>query len=96
MTLTLHLSLEAERKLQELAASEGQSLEGYAQNFLETQLVGPNGQAKGKTWREICAPITEAMAESGMTDDELKVLLTEAQKEVRAERRKRRQGSNVE
>jgi predicted transcriptional regulator len=97
MTLTLNLSREAERKLQQLAATTGQSPEVYAQGLVEEQLLRRNGQSEDKTWQELCAPIADAVAASDVTDEELKDILTEAQKEVRAEKRsKRHKGSTAE
>jgi hypothetical protein len=91
MTLILNLSPELERQLQGMAATAGQSLEAYVQELIEKQVRGLNGESSTKTWQEICAPIAEAFAESGLTDEELKDFLTEVRDEVRADKRSKRE-----
>src|SRR5262249_29958911 len=43
MTITIHLSPEAEKKLQEIAARAGQSLEQYIEQLAEQEALGVNG-----------------------------------------------------
>jgi predicted transcriptional regulator len=87
MTITLELSPQAQQRLQELAATAGQSLETYIQELIEKQVLGPKGKGPERTWQEICAPIAEAFAESAMSEDEFKDFLTEAREEARVEKR---------
>jgi hypothetical protein len=67
MTLTIHLSPEAEKKLLERAAQNGQTLEGYVQKLLEreAQSSGAAPQAPGnhltpelREW--LCRQVNEA------------------------------------
>jgi hypothetical protein len=101
MTLTIQLSTETTRKLRELAVQAGQSVEGYVEQLVERQVVAAaNGQqttARSPTWAEVCAPIAEAVSESGMSDDEVAGFFTEVRDEVRAEKQaKRPQGQTTE
>ena len=83
MTLTLKLPPEIERKLRACAAAAGEDLETFALQTLEEKARA----VEAPTFDEIFAPIREAVAESGMTDDEVDALLETALAEVRRERR---------
>ena len=90
MTVTIDLSPEEERRLQERAAQFGQDLTAYLRRLIQEDLEAAS-PAKGRTFAAILAPVHEDFRKSGMTDGELDTLLEEALRESRAERR---QGKN--
>ena len=86
MTVTIDLSPDEERRLQERATQLGQDLTGYVRRLIHEDLKGPSPKS-GRTFAEILAPVHEDFRKSGMTEDELDTLLEEALKESRAARR---------
>jgi hypothetical protein len=101
MTITINLTPETEKKLQELAAHAGQSLERYIEQLAEKEVRAANGRPTGlqssgeaaipleaATFDQILAPVREEFEESGMTEEEIDRLLRESLDEVRAARRK--------
>jgi hypothetical protein len=101
MTLTIHLAPETEKKLQELAARAGQSLERYVEHLAEKEVRAANGRPgtpqpsaevaiplAAMTFDQILAPVRKEFEESGMTEEEIDRLLRESLDEVRAARRK--------
>jgi hypothetical protein len=100
MSVTLHFSPEAERRLRERAAQSGKTLEDYLQQYLEREVLGGNGPAAapdagpaphaGMTFDEILDPIRREFAESGMSEEEVNELLRESVDEVRAARKARK------
>ena len=92
MTLTLKLPPETEKKLHELAAEVGQSVEGLAMQLIEEALGVNGGQAAsraGKTFDQILAPVRKAWEESGLSDDQTDQLFDDTLTKVRAEKQKR-------
>ena len=90
MTITIDLSPDEERRLQERAAQLGQDLPTYLRRLIREDLDAAL-PARGRTFAEILAPVHEDFRKSGMTEGELDALLEEALSESRAERH---QGNN--
>ncbi len=96
MVLTISLPPETEQKLLRAAAQSGFAPDAFAQRLIEQGLNGgssaPNRPGH-ETFDEILAPFRKEVEQSGMTDDDLRDLFTEARDEARAEKRvKRPQG----
>jgi Antitoxin FitA-like, ribbon-helix-helix len=92
MTLTIELSADVERRLRERAARNGQTAEDYVRSVLARELTNggpPDTGTTGKTFDQIFARFEQAVAQSGMTDEEFDTLL---EGEIRAARRDRRAG----
>jgi hypothetical protein len=85
MTITIDLSPDEERRLQERAAQLGQDLPAYLRRLIREDLDA-TAPARSRTFAEILAPVHEDFRESGMTEGELDTLLEEALGEARAER----------
>jgi hypothetical protein len=83
MRYTITLPDETEAKLQERARSSGTSADAYLQQLVQTALAKP-------TLREILAPIHQEFVASGMSDDELDSVLSEAIEQSRLARRTRK------
>lgn len=79
MTLSISISAEAEAKLKEKAALAGTDVETYAARHLELLAVPP------RSLKAISGPIGEAVARSGMTEDEIAAFLEEEKHAMRAE-----------
>jgi hypothetical protein len=86
MTVTIDLSPDEERRLQERAAQLGQDLTAYLHRLIRENLDA-TPPARSRTFAEILAPVHEDFRKSGMTEEELDTLLREALSESRAERR---------
>lgn len=89
MTLTISLPPETEQELLHAAARRGLAPEAFAKALIEQGLKGgeAGGQRGDNKLDEILAPFRKEVEDSGMTDDELRELFTEARNEVRAEKR---------
>jgi hypothetical protein len=85
MTVTIDLSPDEERRLQERAAQRGQDLTAYLRRLIREDLEAAK-PAQGRTFAEILAPVHEDFRKSGMTEGELDALLEETLSESRAER----------
>jgi hypothetical protein len=94
MTLTIQLSPDVEKKLRDGAAERGLAIDAYAQKLIEKALDGgaetSPGLPAGASLDEILAPFRREVEQSGMSDDELRDFFTEAQNEVRTEKRAKR------
>ena len=89
MSITLNLTPASEQKLRMKANSAGLSVESFIDQMLES---GASDTPKPKrSFDEIVEPARRAFEESGMTDDDLKEIAEEALREVRQERRARKQ-----
>jgi len=98
MTITIHLAPETQKRLQELAARAGQSLERYVEELAEQEVRAANGPGAPQssaeaavpptalTFDEILAPVRKEFQESGMTEEQIDRLLRESLDEVRAGR----------
>jgi hypothetical protein len=90
MSVTIHLRPEVERRLAERAAQAGLTLEELLQQLAERE--GANGSpSPTPTFDEMTVPFAEAVRATGMTDDEVEQFFEEVVKEVRAERRAKRE-----
>ena len=76
MTVTLELEPEVESLLAERAKAEGCDVQGYVKKLIEKEVN------RKRTFDEILAPFRQAVEKSGISDDELDSLFTEARKEV--------------
>ena len=92
MTLTIHLSAETTRKLEELAVKSGRSIEVYVEQLLEQKVVANGGQPlnNGRGWEEVCTPITDAVSKTAMSDEEVAEFFSGVREEVRADKRGQR------
>lgn len=86
MTVTIDLSPDEERRLQERASQLGQDLTAYLHTIIRENLEPPS--ASTRTFAEILAPVHDDFRRSGMTEGELDELIEEAIHESRAERRR--------
>jgi hypothetical protein len=90
MTITIELTLDEERRLQERAAQSGQNLTAYLRGLIREDLEVPPS-AGSRAFAEILAPIHAEFRESGVSQGDLETLLRE---EVNASRADRRQASH--
>lgn len=92
--VTLVLPWEAEQRLREKAGKHGLTLEAYLQRLAEQDAFEDGKQptadstTPSHTFDEILAPIRRGFEESGLTEEEINALLSEAREEVWRERRK--------
>lgn len=89
MSITLNLTPASEQKLRMKAISAGLSVESFIDQMLESGASDPSKPKR--SFDEIVEPARRAFEESGMTDDDVKELAEEALREVRQERRSRKQ-----
>ncbi len=83
MTVTLELEPEVESLLEKRARAEGCDVKGYVEKLVEKELN------RERTLDEILAPVREAVERSGISDEELDTLFTEARRDVSKEKRER-------
>ena len=83
MRLSISISEQAEAKIRERAATEGQSPEAVASRLVEEGL-------QRRSLDEILAPVRAEFEATGMTDEALGELLDRAKHEMRDQRRNRR------
>ncbi len=88
MSVTIHLRPEVERRLAERAAQAGLTLEELIGQLAERE--GANG-SPAPTFEEMTAPFAEAVRATGISDEECEQFFEEVVKEVRAERRAKRE-----
>jgi hypothetical protein len=93
--VTLVLPWEAEQRLREKAGKRGLTLEAYLQRLAEQDAFDEGKQptvedstTPPRTFDAILAPIRRGFEESGLTEEEINALLSEAREEVWRERRK--------
>jgi hypothetical protein len=95
VTITLSLAPDTERKLHEQAAANGQTVEGFISGLLE-EVVDDDGTRsamlpqRSRPIDEVLAPVRREFEESGMTEEELTIFLTQLRDEVRQEKRARK------
>lgn len=80
MTLTFDLEPEMTSLLEKRARSDGCDIEGYVKKLIEEDV------SRKRTFDEILAPFRQAVERSGISDDDLDSLFTEARKEVFTEK----------
>ena len=83
MTLQIALSPDVEARLRERAAASGSDMAAYAASLLDRAL-------RQQSLDELLAPVRKAVAESGMSDEELGELLERAKHDLRRERHRAR------
>ena len=76
MTVTLELEPEVESRLEKRAKDNGFDVNGYVKKLIEKDVN------REQTIDEILAPFRKSVEESGLNDEELDNLFTEARKEV--------------
>jgi predicted DNA-binding protein len=88
MTISITLTPDQERKLQELAHQSGKDPSNYVSDMLTAHLekVKPQGQ---KTIEEILAPVWEGWRQSGMAEDEIDDLFQRELQDLRRGRQER-------
>ena len=86
MTVILELEPEMESLLEKRAKAEGCDVQSYLKKLIEKDVN------RKRTFDEILAPFRQAVEESGISDDELDSLFTEARKEIFKAKRERQQG----
>ena len=85
MTVTLDLEPEVESLLEKRAKADGCDVEGYLKKLIEEDV------SRKRTFDEILAPFRQAVERSGISDDALDALFTEARKEVFTSKQERHQ-----
>ena len=89
MTISITLTPDQERTLEELARQDGKDPSVYVNDMVTAYLN--RARSKGeKTFEEILAPIWEGWRQSGMTEDEVDDLFGQELQEVRRERRQQK------
>jgi len=83
MTVTLELEPEVESLLEKRARAEGCDIKGYVERLVERDVN------RAPTFDEILAPFRDAVERSGVSDEELDTLFTEARREVSIQNRER-------
>jgi len=94
--VTLVLPSEAEQRLREKAGKHGLTLEAYLQRLAEQDafedMSRPGDEEATtpppRTFDEILAPVRRGFAESGLSEEEIKAMLSDARQEVWRERQK--------
>jgi hypothetical protein len=76
MTITIRLTPEEEKTLQERASLSGQGVADYVHRVIARHIHSPSNLA------DILAPIRRQFAESGMSEDELDAIVEEAREEI--------------
>jgi len=84
MTVTLELEPEVESPLEKRARPEGCDIRGYVEKLVERDVN------RAPTFDEILAPFRDAVERSGISDEELDTLFTEARRDASKIRREKR------
>lgn len=90
MTLTIPILPETEKRLRELAAQAGQTVEVFIGELVERGTHSHNGRdtpSGTKTFDQIFGPLRKEVDESGVSDEELDNLLAQAREQVWEERK---------
>jgi hypothetical protein len=86
MTVTLDLEPEVESQLEKRAKAEGCDVQDYLKKLIQKDVD------RKRTFDEILAPFRQAVENSGISEDELDSLFTEARKDVFKAKQERQQG----
>jgi hypothetical protein len=89
MTISITLTPDQERTLEELARQHGKDPSVYVNDLVVAYLSEVRSKEE-KTFEEILAPIWEGWRQSGMTEEEIDDLFGQELQEVRRERRQRK------
>lgn len=94
MTITIDLPPDVEASVKTQAAKEGLPLEDYVTSLVQegTQRRDRIDLLAEKSFDEILAPIRRNFEDSGMSDEELDGLFTNARKEASRARKERARG----
>jgi predicted transcriptional regulator len=84
MTVTIDLPPELETNLTEQAARSGQNVHALILQAIREKI------AKARTFDEICAPFAQAVAASGISDEEFDRFFEEAREEIWQEKQSNR------
>ena len=85
MTISITLTPDQERTLEELARQDGKDPSVYVNDVVTAYLNGARSKGE-KTFEEILTPLWEGWQRSGMTEDEVDDLFGQELQEVRRER----------
>jgi len=91
MTITISLSSEIEESVKSQATKEGKPLEDYVESLVEegSRRRDRIDLLAEKSFDEILAPFRRNVEESGLSDEALDALFTEARKEASRARKER-------
>ena len=89
MTISITLTPDQERTLEELARQDGKDPSVYVNDVVTAYLNGARSKGE-KTFEEILTPIWEGWQRSGMTEDEVDDLFGQELQEVRQERHRQK------
>lgn len=78
------------RRLDQRAGQQGQDRSAYLRDLMQRDLAREGTKAADTTFAEILTPIHDAVRRSGMSEEEVMILLDETLVDVRRERRQRR------
>jgi hypothetical protein len=92
MTISITLTPEQERTLQDLARQSGKDPAAYVHEVIAAYLTGA-GKREAKTFEEILAPVWEGWRQSGMTEAEIDELFEEELQAVHRERHQKKASS---
>lgn len=76
MTLTIELPLELEQTVRRHADQHGQDVQDFVLQAVQEKL------AKARTFDEVCAPFAQAVAATGLSDEEFDQFFEEVREEV--------------
>ena len=79
--VVVSLTSDTERRLRQKAFDAGLTLESYLRELAEKD-AGNGASERPVSFEQLAAPVRQAFAESGMTDDELANFVEEARTEV--------------
>lgn len=89
MTISITLTPDQERTLEELARQDGKDPSVYVNDVVTAYLNGARSKGE-KTFEEILTPLWEGWQRSGMTEDEVDDLFGQELQEVRRERHRQK------
>jgi hypothetical protein len=91
MTITISLPAEVEESVKSQAAKEGKPLQDYVESLVEEAARRRDriDLLAEQSFEEILAPFRRNVEESGLSDEALDALFTEARKETSRARKKR-------
>ncbi len=90
MTLTIEVPIEVERNLSELAQASGSTPEAIVTDLIQRRFANPHARTNPRPWQEVVAPVAAEFAASGMSEEDLDVLIEEAREEIYFEKHGRR------
>jgi predicted transcriptional regulator len=85
MALTIDLPPDLEKTVRQQAAKKGQDVSAFVVQAVNEKL------AKMRSFDEVCAPLTQAITATGISDDELDRFFEEVREEVWQEKQSKKQ-----